>query len=206
MSKLRKLQIFPVLITFVYFDIALAEPLIKALTEIANKRPEDPVSFLSNYLQKYMRPQNTNSTEENTRNSGKTNSTALVKSPPASSHITRNGQLQNDNNYDLDEESADESVSPKLEDRDEHGQSMLHFACARSHRRGGLLHLIEESKIDITYRDELYRTARDVSLQANQPSNAKEIDRFILSLAIVGKFCTHLGFIFIYSKLLFYFR
>lgn len=35
-------------------------------------------------------------------------------------------------------------------------------------------------------RDELYRTARDVSLQANQPDNAKEIDRYVLQLAARG--------------------
>lgn len=77
--------------------------------------------------------------------------------------------------------------APTSEDRDEHGQSMLHFACARSHGRNGLLQLIEESGTSVSYRDELYRTARDVSLQASQPDNAKEIDRFVLSLAAKGR-------------------
>lgn len=86
-----------------------------------------------------------------------------------------------------DDDDSDSAMSKKLEERDEHGQSMLHFACARSHRKGGLIHLIEEAKADITYRDELYRTARDVALQANQLGNAKEIDRYVMSLAIVGK-------------------
>lgn len=78
-------------------------------------------------------------------------------------------------------------ITPKVEDRDEHGQSMLHFACARSHAKNGLLALIEESNIDISYRDELYRTARDVSLQASQPANATEIDHFVLGLAATGE-------------------
>lgn len=72
------------------------------------------------------------------------------------------------------------------EDRDEHGQSLLHFACARTHGRNALIQLIEESGTNITFRDELYRTARDVSLQASQPDNAKEIDRHVLSLAAKG--------------------
>ncbi|TMW40156.1 hypothetical protein DOY81_014764, partial [Sarcophaga bullata] len=93
----------------------------------------------------------------------------------------------NDADADNDDDGNDSEaeISRKLEERDEHGQSMLHFACARSHRKGGLIHLIEESKADITYRDELYRTARDVALQANQLGNAKEIDRYVMSLAIV---------------------
>lgn len=92
-----------------------------------------------------------------------------------------------DGDNDDDGNDSEAEISRKLEERDEHGQSMLHFACARSHRKGGLIHLIEESKADITYRDELYRTARDVALQANQLGNAKEIDRYLMSLAIVGK-------------------
>lgn len=62
----------------------------------------------------------------------------------------------------------------------------MHFACARSHGKNALIQLIEESDTSITYRDELYRTARDVSLQANQPDNAKEIDRYVLGLAARG--------------------
>lgn len=105
--------------------------------------------------------------------------------------------LRSDSNINGDEDrieedhisnaDEDEETLANVDDRDEHGQSMLHFACARSHRRGALMHLIEESNIDITYRDELYRTARDVSLQANQPSNAKDIDRYVLSLAVIGE-------------------
>lgn len=71
--------------------------------------------------------------------------------------------------------------------QDEHGQSLLHFASARSHARNGLIQLIEESKVSVTFRDELYRTARDVSLQASHPDNAREIDRYILGYAARGE-------------------
>lgn len=70
--------------------------------------------------------------------------------------------------------------------QDEHGQSMLHFAAARTHGRNALIQLIEESGVNIAYRDELYRTPRDVAIQAGQPSNAKEIDKYIMSLAARG--------------------
>lgn len=82
--------------------------------------------------------------------------------------------------------SISTEVAKRLEERDEHGQSMLHFACARSNRKGYLMNLIQDSHLDITYRDELYRTARDVAMQANQMGNVKEIDRYLLSLAVAG--------------------
>lgn len=63
---------------------------------------------------------------------------------------------------------------------------MLHFAAARAHGRNALIQLIEESGVNIAYRDELYRTPRDVAIQAGQPSNAKEFDRYIMSLAARG--------------------
>ncbi|XP_011178051.1 uncharacterized protein LOC105209401 isoform X6 [Zeugodacus cucurbitae] len=173
-----------------YLANNLADPLIKALTEIANKRPEDPVAFLADYLQNYLHQRDPTETID----SGKTNSTATVTSQGM---VRRTGlglrsasnMNGNEDRIDVDHISnadEEEDTQANVDDRDEHGQSMLHFACARSHRRGALMHLIEESNIDITYRDELYRTARDVSLQANQPSNAKDIDRYVLSLAVIG--------------------
>lgn len=71
--------------------------------------------------------------------------------------------------------------------QDEHGQSVLHFACARFHGVNAIIQLIEESEVNIAYRDELYRTARDVSHQATQPDNTKEIDQYVLNLAAKGK-------------------
>lgn len=78
-------------------------------------------------------------------------------------------------------------------DQDEHGQSMLHFAAARTHARNALFQLLQESDISLGYRDELYRTARDVSIQANVPENTVEIDRWMLHMAARGKAYTNLG-------------
>lgn len=63
---------------------------------------------------------------------------------------------------------------------------MLHFAAARSHGRNALFQLLLETEINIAYRDELYRTARDISIQANIPENTIEIDRYILHIASNG--------------------
>lgn len=90
----------------------------------------------------------------------------------------------------IDDDEGD--ATPGSEERDEHGQSMLHFAAARQHGKNALFQLIEESGVTVTYRDEIYRTARDVSLQASQPENCKEIDRFVLSLAARGELLTYI--------------
>lgn len=63
---------------------------------------------------------------------------------------------------------------------------MLHFAAARAHSRNALFQLMVETEINITYRDELYRTARDISIQANLPENTEEIDRYVLHIATKG--------------------
>lgn len=71
--------------------------------------------------------------------------------------------------------------------QDEHGQSMLHFASARSHGRNALFQLLLEADINIGYRDELYRTPRDISVQANIVENTMEIDRYVMYIASKGK-------------------
>lgn len=72
--------------------------------------------------------------------------------------------------------------------KDEHGQSMLHFAAARAHGRNALYQLLVETDINIGYRDELYRTARDISIQANIADNTLEIDRYVIQIATKGMF------------------
>lgn len=71
--------------------------------------------------------------------------------------------------------------------QDEHGQSMLHFAAARSHGRNALFQLLQEADISVGYRDELYRTARDVAIQAKLPENIQDIDKWVLYMAARGK-------------------
>ncbi|XP_026842442.1 uncharacterized protein LOC6590088 isoform X4 [Drosophila persimilis] len=170
-----------------YLADSLADPLIRALTEIANKRPKDPVAYLTGYLQHFMGERKPITEVE--VHTGTSTSNAMVKSNPMLVG-SRNG-IGNADLIELDARSLAEEEDiltvQHMEERDEHGQSMLHFACARSHRRGALYTLIEESGVDISYRDELYRTARDVSLQANQPNNAAEIDRYILAQAAIGQ-------------------
>ncbi|XP_059615089.1 serine/threonine-protein phosphatase 6 regulatory ankyrin repeat subunit B isoform X2 [Phlebotomus argentipes] len=162
-----------------YLATSLGDPLIKGLTEVANQRPENPVAFLASYLNNFV-------------NKPASDEQQMI---PAKSDTKESGAREVAGRSVIDHPVADavpSTPSPDEEettgafDRDEHGQSMLHFACARSHGRNALFHLIEESGVSITFRDELYRTARDVALQASQASNAKELDRYVVALAARG--------------------
>jgi hypothetical protein len=158
--------------------------LIKGLTEVANLRPTDPIAFLANYLQNF-------------GNEGKPK-TSAIKQPetkkneekPIENHlkpkIERSAIPLKQKSVENFIDDDDTDTTPGSDERDEHGQSMLHFAAARQHGKNALFQLIEEAGVNVTYRDEIYRTARDVSLQASQPENCKEIDRFVLSLAAKG--------------------
>lgn len=70
--------------------------------------------------------------------------------------------------------------------QDEHGQSVIHFAAIRSYPKDGLFHLLQESQVNVGFRDELYRTARDVAELANIRENMDEIDRYVAYLTARG--------------------
>lgn len=168
------------LLNHITFYLALGDPLIKGLTEVANLRPTDPIAFLANYLQNFT-------------NEGKPKTTATKKSATEKKPtLTQNNSKPKSGipvKQKIVEDFIDDDTdsTPGSEERDEHGQSMLHFAAARQHGKNALFQLIEEARVSVTYRDEIYRTARDVSLQASQPENCKEIDRYVLSLAARGE-------------------
>lgn len=186
------------------FFLGLGDPLIKGLTEVANVRPPDPISFLANYLLDFAKK------HSKIKNTEEISSVALVRGDPevdlqevnsaivtapakkvvkqSSANSIKRAAIEPAPNKNMEYDDASDGAQSTTpgDDRDEHGQSILHFACARSHGKNALIQLIEESETSITYRDELYRTARDVSLQANQPDNAKEIDRYVVQLAARG--------------------
>lgn len=62
--------------------------MIKGLTEVANKRPEDPISFLATYLQNFAM-QNNKSTNLNPTSSAKTEETMNIVQPAAISNQMR---------------------------------------------------------------------------------------------------------------------
>ncbi|XP_064210783.1 uncharacterized protein LOC660320 isoform X2 [Tribolium castaneum] len=165
-----------------YLASSLGDPLIKGLTEVANKRPDDPIAYLATYLYNFA------NNRQNVHSRGKTQQ---------ENQQTITGPPQEDNNkavpasievvtVDPEDSGNEEDSAFNSTSRDEHGQSMLHFAAARAHGRNALYQLLVETEINVAYRDELYRTARDISIQANIPENTIEIDRYVMSIATKG--------------------
>ncbi|KAJ8930274.1 hypothetical protein NQ314_016941 [Rhamnusium bicolor] len=165
-----------------YLASSLGDPLIKGLTEVANKRPEDPIAYLAQYLYNFANNRN------NIKSRGRTQENQQL--------VTGSPIRGDDNNavpanidvvtIEPDESNTQEDSAFNDTSRDEHGQSMLHFAAARAHGRNALFQLLLETEINVAYRDELYRTARDISIQANLPENTEEIDRYVLHIATKG--------------------
>lgn len=160
------------------------------MTEVANLRPTDPIAFLANYLQNFStdsnKPKTTVTKKPETEKMPSLEDKPAIENnlkPKSAKTMIPMKQKSIENIIDDDDTDA----TPGSDERDEHGQSMLHFAAARQHGKNALFQLIEESKVVVTYRDEIYRTARDVSMQASQPDNCKEIDRYVLSLAARGE-------------------
>ncbi|KYN04239.1 Arginine kinase [Cyphomyrmex costatus] len=159
---------------------ALGDPLIKGLTEVANARPKDPITYLATYLYNFASKNKVNEQESD-----------VFIMPD---HEEEN--LDNNIENDVFDDDAGYPQSPNSDipestfsnpNRDEHGQSMIHFAAVRSYSKDGLYHLLLESQVNVGFRDELYRTARDVAEQANIQENIEEIDRFIIYLAARGE-------------------
>ncbi|XP_068082154.1 uncharacterized protein [Anabrus simplex] len=174
-----------------YLAASLGDPLIKGLMEVAEVRPSDPIAYLAAYLYNFANKNKSRAaTQESevliTTRSEEPPSNHVAISEPTHSAIHR--PLASP---DLDDEDDPRPPSPddaySSANRDEHGQSMLHFAAARSHGRNALFQLLQETQINVGYRDELYRTARDVAIQANLPDNIHEIDMWVLYLAANGE-------------------
>ncbi|XP_069359300.1 uncharacterized protein [Maniola hyperantus] len=198
-----------------YLAQSLGDPLIKGLTEVANVKPKDPVAFLATFLHNFPEQEKTRlGTQETsiivTKETPEADNEQLpldhedVEEPSmekaiddrartAARTVTRTATrprrpievIAVDSNQDTSPDAPEAAFSSA--NRDEHGQSMLHFAAARTHTNNALFQLLQESDVSLGYRDELYRTARDVSIQANVLENTTEIDRWVLHLAARGK-------------------
>lgn len=164
-----------------YLASSLGDPLIKGLTEVANKRPDDPIAYLATYLYNFA--------NNKSRSRPKTQENKQIIQGPPDEEV---GNEAVPTSIDVvtvepDETDTEEDSAFNSTQRDEHGQSMLHFAAARGHGRNALFQLLLETEINVAFRDELYRTARDISIQANVPENTVEIDRYVMHIATKGE-------------------
>ncbi|KAJ1527016.1 hypothetical protein ONE63_008560 [Megalurothrips usitatus] len=166
-----------------YLAAALGEPLLQGLNEIADKKPRDPVGYLANFLYNFTTSEAAAEDEAEPQEI-----TPIVTTGPADPDAVGNDAFANFQRPDS--QASDEGPRKSAfneANRDEFGQSPLHFAAARQHGRGGLLQFMADSDLNPALRDELYRTARDVAGQAALPENVAEIDRWVLSVAARGQ-------------------
>jgi hypothetical protein len=71
--------------------------------------------------------------------------------------------------------------------RDDRGQSVLHFAAARPGGASTILAFLQNPSVNLAWKDERLRTARDIAKGMTRAENLKTIDSWIVSLAIAGK-------------------
>ncbi|CAH2048520.1 unnamed protein product, partial [Iphiclides podalirius] len=185
-----------------YLAKSLGDPLIKGLTEVANVKPKDPVAFLASFLHNFPEHEKPRLNTQESRTIVTSQEPEVkndqpppleqMETPPAVRSAAKTA-VRHQGPIDVITLDPKTEVSPDAPEnayssvnRDEHGQSMLHFAAARTHANNALFQLLQESDVSLGYRDELYRTARDVSIQANVPENTVEIDKWVLHLAARG--------------------
>ncbi|XP_046737338.1 uncharacterized protein LOC124406047 isoform X4 [Diprion similis] len=161
-----------------YLASSLGDPLIKGLTEVANTRPKDPITYLATYLYNF-------ASKNKPRVKTQESNVLIISEREQETH---EHPADDDAGYPQspDSDAADSTLNNNY-NRDEHGQSLLHFAAVRSHAANGLFQFLQESDVNVGFRDELYRTARDVAHQAGIPENIAEIDRWVVYLAARGE-------------------
>jgi len=57
--------------------------------------------------------------------------------------------------------------------RDERGQGVLHFAASRPAGAQTILAFLQNPTVNLAWRDDKLRTARDVAMSLNRPENVK---------------------------------
>ncbi|XP_050591643.1 uncharacterized protein LOC126922799 isoform X4 [Bombus affinis] len=164
-----------------YLASSLGDPLIRGLTEVANTRPNDPVTYLATYLYNFANKR---------KNSAQQQEPNVLIIPDRAEENIENVENENGDEDAGYPQSPDSDVPESAfsnPNRDEHGQSVIHFAAIRSYPKDGLFHLLQESQVNVGFRDELYRTARDVAELANIRENMDEIDRYVAYLTARGE-------------------
>ncbi|XP_066603426.1 uncharacterized protein [Prorops nasuta] len=162
-----------------YLASSLGDPLIKGLTEVANNRPKDPVTYLATYLYNFANKNKVDEEEES--------NVMIIPEGENGADGSGDDQDEDDAGYPQSPVSDVPESTFSNSNRDEHGQSMLHFAVARSYSRDGLYNFLQEAQVNVGFRDELYRTARDVAELSDIPQNVVEIDRWVVYLAARGE-------------------
>ncbi|XP_066956665.1 uncharacterized protein [Macrobrachium rosenbergii] len=155
-----------------YLTKVLGDALVRALSEVNEARPKDPISYLACSLYNYRYSEKPDSPTNDSKSIGSTGS-------GGSGHSTIAMQTV------LDSTGGPQQTSPQT--RDKNGQNVLHFAASRPHGRSAFYRLVAESGCNLADRDDQYRTPRDVAEDNDLQENVRAIDKWIINLAAEGK-------------------
>lgn len=72
--------------------------------------------------------------------------------------------------------------------QDKYGRTTIHLAASKNQNRNSLLQMLHDLKANVAYRDELYRTARDIAALCQNYENVKAIDEYVVHIAANGRF------------------
>ncbi|GBM02827.1 hypothetical protein AVEN_52010-1 [Araneus ventricosus] len=179
-----------------YLASVLGDALIRGLTQVAHRRPRDPIGYLATYLYQYAARKTgdriSRENEEGETSSETEGNSSPVKpgqsegetddSKPSDESSRTPLEVVKEDPEEFDEDEEDE-FSLEFEDhtkmKDEEGQTVLHFAAARVHPDGSFYALLSHAEMLLAERDALYRTCRDVAADSGQEENVATLDRFV---------------------------
>ncbi|XP_054706765.1 poly [ADP-ribose] polymerase tankyrase-2-like [Uloborus diversus] len=192
-----------------YLASVLGDALIKGLSQVAQRRPKDPIGYLATYLYQYAARNSTaisqtpTSQEDEMYQTEKIEEIEIEEPKESESHTSpvkaEATDIFTDSNQDsqgcsatkldvLEEdpeeyEDDDDELSLEFEDhtkmKDESGQTVLHFASTRVHPDGSFYGLLSHAEVLLAERDALYRTCRDMAEETGQEENIATIDRYV---------------------------
>ncbi|XP_023215490.1 serine/threonine-protein phosphatase 6 regulatory ankyrin repeat subunit B-like [Centruroides sculpturatus] len=191
-----------------YLSNVLGDILVKALTEVSQKRPADPIGYLATWLYHFA----SRKSKDKIR-SPVVNGTANTTGAKQIERIEEKNDDMNDDDDDESEntdeknetelqttpldnlnkepESETQDVTLEFENhtkmKDEEGQTVLHFAASRSHPDGSFYALLSQAELLLAERDSNYHTARDVAVESGMTNNVAAIDNYILDAFISQK-------------------
>jgi len=90
---------------------------------------------------------------------------------------------------EVDKEEAEEEERQLREQqqmRDEKGQSVLHFAASRPGGGQTIFSFLQNPAVNLAWRDDKLKTARDVATELGRLENTMSIDSYVIGLAVQG--------------------
>ena len=120
------------------------------------------------------------------RQSTSKSNNSLPLSTPDSEDMLQKLEDEADAEDKIEEQPEPEQPSPTPQMRDDHGQSVLHFAASRPGGAQTIYSFLQSPNVNLAWRDENLKTARDVAAQTGRTENLKIIDSFVVGLAVQG--------------------